>query len=169
MSALDTCSAPVSPPHTSYATCEQNVPLQTPRLCMRFVMPSAQRPTLDEAIRSTHARLGGQLPRAGRLRCPVKRLQRPAYPIWAQVHQNRLAGLLLRPEVVASLRMICVLAAAVDDAPGGRLVYSRRPMMDAMLTGGPCVTATSRSCAFPLPEVRQRNKPTNTLARARPL
>ena len=129
-------------------------------------------PTLAEAIRSVDSRLGVQQPTVGELRCPVKILSRPAYPIWSQVHQNRLAGLLLRPRVLASLDMICVLAAALDEAGATSanasvrrrqllrrlaadklLEYSHRPVMDALLTGGPCVTSKARSCAFALPLV----------------
>lgn len=112
-------------------------------------------PTLAEAVSFASSRLEqGAPPVAGRFTCPVAKLRaRPAYPLWAQIHQNRIAGLLLQPDVMRSLEMICILASAVD---GGGQGYSRRPMQDALITGGPCVTHSTRSCSFALPRVLER-------------
>ena len=116
------------------------------------------RPTLSEALEFATARLDkrGATPAAGKFTCPVKRQHMrttPAYPVWAQIHQNRLASLLMRPLVLRSLDLICVLASATDTKPDGSVHYSRRAVPDALLTGGPCVSESSRACSFPLPHV----------------
>ena len=115
-------------------------------------------PTLAEAVEFATVRLDqhGKSPVAGKMLCPLKRqymLSKPAYPVWAQIHQNRLASMLTRPSVLQSLHMICVLASAVERRPDGSVQYSQRVVPDALLTGGPCVSDVGRSCSFPLPQV----------------
>jgi len=64
-------------------------------------------------------------------RCPrVAWRTTPSYPIWAQVHRNRLGGLSLAPAVAAALRVVCVIGEVAG--PDG--AYSAaRVVEDALL------------------------------------
>eukprot|EP00440_Ansanella_granifera_P063316 gb/GFBE01068657.1/.p1 GENE.gb/GFBE01068657.1/~~gb/GFBE01068657.1/.p1 ORF type:complete len:776 (+),score=89.83 gb/GFBE01068657.1/:1-2328(+) len=48
----------------------------------------------------------------GRVRCPKVTMRKtPAYPLFAQVHRNRLAGLLLDPAVLGSFSLLCIVGS----------------------------------------------------------
>lgn len=89
--------------------------------------------------------IGGDRVEVGRKRCPrVRLLARPAYSLFAQIHRNRLAGMLMTPQVLSSLSMICVIGSQPEpssgsfglrgqQSAGNEVWYSKAPYMDAML------------------------------------
>ena len=81
----------------------------------------------------------------GDQRCPrLPVLARPAYNLYAQVHRNRLAGMLADTSVLGSLSLICVIGSQPEPSSGtyglrgqvsagDEVWYSTQPFMDVLL------------------------------------
>jgi hypothetical protein len=100
--------------------------------------------SFDEAVAKARERFGGAV-HVGEERCPrVRLLDHPAYQLYAQIHRNRLAGMLVSPRVLGSLSLICVIGSQPETSAGtyglrgqvsagDEVWYSSGPFMDALL------------------------------------
>jgi hypothetical protein len=77
--------------------------------------------SFEAAVKAARKRIQGTV-ETGKLRCPkVERtlmLERPLYPLFAQIHRNRLAAMLISPSVLGSLSMICVIGSQPEPSTG---------------------------------------------------
>ncbi len=77
--------------------------------------------SFDAAVKAARRRIVGAV-ETGRLQCPrvekALRLERPLYSLFAQIHRNRLASLLISPWVLGSLSMICVIGSQPEPSTG---------------------------------------------------
>ena len=73
--------------------------------------------SLEAAVKAARHSLTRSV-RTGAIQCPRVRkhrlLERPLYPLFAQIHRNRLGAMLLRTDVLASLSLICIIGSQVS-------------------------------------------------------
>lgn len=101
--------------------------------------------SFEAALRQAHDRDEGKPILVGHQRCPrLKMLDRPAYPLYAQIHRNRLAAMLLDTAVLGSLSLICVIGSQPEPSAGtyklrgqvssgDEVWYSTQPYPDTLL------------------------------------
>lgn len=77
--------------------------------------------SFEGAVKAARRRLVGSV-ETGKLLCPrVKNhamRERPLYSLFAQIHRNRLAAMLISPSVLSSLSMICVIGSQPEPSAG---------------------------------------------------
>lgn len=101
--------------------------------------------SFEAAVRKAQQRAQGHEVPVGDRRCPrFPLMDRPAFPLYAQIHRNRLAGMLVDTRVLGSLFLICVIGSQPEPSAatyglrgqvsaGDEVWYSTQPYLDVML------------------------------------
>ena len=109
-------------------------------------LPKPQRNvSFDAAISRAQRRSERLLVPVGHQRCPrFPLMESPAFPLYAQIHRNRLAGMMTDPKVLRSLFLICVIGSQPEPSAatyglrgqvsaGDEVWYATQPYRDVML------------------------------------
>ena len=106
--------------------------------------------SFDAAVKAAKRKFGGDV-HVGDGRCPrLRTLSHPAYPLFAQIHRNRLAGMMVNPSVLGSLSLIC----GASPAPSAEQSLASPAPSTEQLLASPA-PSTEQSLASPAPSTEQ--------------